>query len=97
MYKPVVLALMAKTTNERYEGIIKDYLSPAFGSLCLGDLSVLTAQRYFSNTENFAGLVARDGVEPPTPAFSGLRTTALSAFFFNNLTLQSGPGLVTIL
>jgi hypothetical protein len=42
-------------------------------------------------------MVARDGVEPPTPAFSGLRTTALSAFFFNNLTLQSGPGLVTIL
>jgi hypothetical protein len=48
-YKPIVLALMAKTTKERYEGIIKDYLSPVFGSLCLGDLSVLTAQRYFSN------------------------------------------------
>ena len=55
-YKPVVLALMAKTTKERYEGIIKDYLSPAFGSLCLGDLSVLAAQRYFSNAKNFAGL-----------------------------------------
>jgi integrase len=55
-YKPIVLALMAKTTKERYEGIIKDYLSPVFGSLCLGDLSVLTAQRYFSNTKNFAGL-----------------------------------------
>ena len=42
-------------------------------------------------------LVAREGVEPPTPAFSGLRTTALSASSFNNLTLQSGPSFVTIL
>jgi len=36
-------------------------------------------------------MVARDGVEPPTPAFSGLRTTSLSLPFFNNLTLQSWP------
>ena len=41
--------------------------------------------------------MAREGVEPPTPAFSGLRTTALSTLFFNNLTLQSGPSFVTIL
>jgi hypothetical protein len=42
-------------------------------------------------------MVARDGVEPPTPAFSGLRTTDLSPLAFNNLTLQSGPSFVTIL
>jgi hypothetical protein len=36
-------------------------------------------------------LVAREGVEPPTPAFSGLRTTSVSPLSFNNLTLQSGP------
>jgi hypothetical protein len=42
-------------------------------------------------------MVARDGVEPPTPAFSGLRTTSLSLPFFNNLTLQSGPSFVTTL
>ena len=42
-------------------------------------------------------MVARDGVEPPTPAFSGLRTTALSPLVFNNLTLQSGLSIVTIL
>ncbi len=45
----------------------------------------------------FRMMVARDGVEPPTPAFSGLRTTSLSPSFFNNLTLQSGPSFVTIL
>ena len=42
-------------------------------------------------------MVARDGVEPPTPAFSGLRSTSVSALSFNNLTLQSGPSFVTIL
>jgi len=35
--------------------------------------------------------------EPPTPAFSGLRTTGLSSWLFNNLTLQSGPSFVTTL
>jgi len=42
-------------------------------------------------------MVARDGVEPPTPAFSGLRTTSLSLPFFNNLTGQDGRIIVTIL
>jgi hypothetical protein len=42
-------------------------------------------------------VVARDGVEPPTPAFSGLRTTSLTPWFFNNLTLRSGPFIVTTL
>ena len=45
-------------------------------------------------TEN---MLAREGVEPPTPAFSGLRTTVLSPLFFSNETLQSGPSFVTIL
>jgi hypothetical protein len=43
----------------------------------------------------FRMMVARDGVEPPTPAFSGLRITSLSTWLFNNLTLQSGPSFVT--
>jgi hypothetical protein len=42
-------------------------------------------------------MVAREGVEPPTPAFSGLRTTSLSLLFFNNLTGQDGRFIVTIL
>ena len=50
-----------------------------------------------SKSLNLIWLVAREGVEPPTPAFSGLRTTALSPLVFNNLTLQSGPSFVTIL
>ena len=42
-------------------------------------------------------MVARDGVEPPTPAFSGLRSTALTSLSINNLTRQSGRFIVTIL
>ena len=43
------------------------------------------------------GLGQTDEQNRQSAAFSGLRTTALSALFFNNLTLQSGPSFVTIL
>ena len=39
---------MANTTQDRYKGVIKNYLVPAFGELCLRDLSRLTIQRYFA-------------------------------------------------
>jgi len=41
-------------------------------------------------------MVARDGVEPPTPAFS-VRSLGLTAFLINNLTSQSGRFIVTTL
>jgi integrase len=47
-YKPVVMPLLAKSTQERSEGVIKNYLMPTFGRLCLRDLTTLTVQRYFS-------------------------------------------------
>jgi integrase len=47
-YIPVVLPLMATSTRERYLGIIKNYLLPEFGELCLRDLDTLQLQRYFS-------------------------------------------------
>ena len=39
---------MAKSTRSRYNGVIRNYLIPAFGKLCLRDLSRLSVQRYFS-------------------------------------------------
>ena len=48
-YIPVVMPLMAKSTRGRSEGVIRNYLIPAFGKLCLRDLTVLSVQRYFSN------------------------------------------------
>src|SRR5215469_9755056 len=41
---------MAKSTRDRYKGVIENYLRPAFGKLCLRDLTRLAIQRYFSET-----------------------------------------------
>lgn len=46
VYIPVVLPTMAGSTRDRYEGIIKNYLKPQFGGLCLRDITVLTVDRY---------------------------------------------------
>jgi len=48
-YNSTLLPLMAKSTRGRYEGIICNYLTPAFGSKCLRDLTPLILQQYFSN------------------------------------------------
>jgi integrase len=48
-YMPVVMPLLAKSTRDRYEGVLKNYLLPTFGALCLRDLTPLSVQKYFSN------------------------------------------------
>lgn len=48
-YIPVVMPQMAKSTQDRYSGVIENYLKPQFGSLCLRDVSVLTVDRYFAD------------------------------------------------
>jgi hypothetical protein len=47
-YMPVVMPGMVKSTQVRTNGVIKNYLIPAFGELCLRDLSRLGIQRYFA-------------------------------------------------
>jgi integrase len=47
-YKPIVLPALAKSTQDRYESVIKNYLERVFGHLCLRDLTPLVVQRYFS-------------------------------------------------
>jgi integrase len=48
-YIPAVMPLFAKSTRDRYRGVIKNYLDPTFGKLCLRDLTPLAIQRYCSN------------------------------------------------
>jgi integrase len=48
-YKPTVMPLLAKSTQERSEGVIRNYLIPAFGNLCLRELTALVLQKYFSS------------------------------------------------
>ena len=47
-FLPVVMPLMAKSTQDRSRGVLDNYLCPTFGKLCLRDLTALTIQRYFS-------------------------------------------------
>ena len=47
-YKPVFLPTYAKSTQDRYKGVIENYLMKPFGVLCLKDISVLTVDRYFA-------------------------------------------------
>jgi integrase len=48
VYIPVVLPKMANSTQNRYSGVIENYLRPQFGGLCLRDVTVLTVDRYLS-------------------------------------------------
>ena len=45
---PLVMPQYAETTKARYQGVLDNYLMPAFGELCLRDLTLMTVQRYFS-------------------------------------------------
>ena len=51
-YTPVVMPQMAKSTQGRYSGVLKNYLKPQFGDLCLRDVTVLTVDRYFVGLGN---------------------------------------------
>ena len=48
VYNTDFLPLMAKSTQERYPSVIKNYLMPAFGKKCLRDLTPKTLQHYFT-------------------------------------------------
>src|SRR5271167_2311678 len=47
-YIPLVMPLLAKTTQDRYRGVLDNYLVLTFGKLCLRDLTPMLLQRYFS-------------------------------------------------
>jgi integrase len=47
-YMPTVLPLLASGTQGSYRGMINKYLLPAFADTCLGTITKLSLQRYFS-------------------------------------------------
>jgi integrase len=47
-YIPLEMPLLAKSTQERYQGVIEHYLIPSFGSMCLRDLTPQVLQQYLS-------------------------------------------------
>ena len=46
VYRDTVLKSMAKSTQSRYNSVLKNYLLPAFGQLCLRDITQRVVQRY---------------------------------------------------
>lgn len=48
VYEPIVLPTKAKSTTDRAMSVCKNYLEPAFGDMCLRDITTLTVQRYVS-------------------------------------------------
>src|SRR5436305_10680743 len=48
VYDATELPLLASSTQDRYRGIIANYLIPTFGSFCLRDMTSLTLQKYIS-------------------------------------------------
>ena len=57
-YKPTLLPLLAKTTQDSYEATIRKYILPAFKDCCLRDLTAMALQRYFSR-------MAAEGINYP--------------------------------
>lgn len=47
-YNTTFLPLMAKSSQQRYSGIIRNYLMPVFGEKCFRELTPMTLQRYFT-------------------------------------------------
>src|SRR5450759_762574 len=47
-YIPVALKAMASSTQDRSQGVIENYLKPAFGKSCLRDLTPMSLDRYFA-------------------------------------------------
>jgi integrase len=47
-YMPLEMPLLAKSTQDRYRGVIDHYVIPAFGALCLRDLTPMRLQQYLS-------------------------------------------------
>jgi integrase len=75
VYIPVVLPKMAKSTRERYSGVIKNYLKPQFGGLCLRDISTLMVDRYFSGFAEAP--LDRESIDKIRDVLSGVMASAV--------------------
>jgi Phage integrase, N-terminal SAM-like domain len=74
-YRPVVMPGFAKSTQNRTNGVLDNYLLPAFGNLCLRDLSRLSVQRYFS--EMASSPLAHESKDKIRDVLSSVLTSAV--------------------
>jgi integrase len=76
VYRTTSMPLMAKSTRDRYDGIIKNYLTPAFGEKCLRDLTPLTLQQYFSSMD--AGKLSYESRDKVRDLMSSILSSAVT-------------------
>jgi len=63
VYLPTMLPLMARSTQERSRGVIKNYLKLKFGGMCLRDMTALRLQKYMSGlSESSLSYESRDKI-----------------------------------
>jgi integrase len=74
-YNEVVLPTFAKSTKERYEGVIDNYLLPQFGDLCLRDITELTVDRFFAGFEKMD--LDHESVDKIRDVFSSICCSAI--------------------
>jgi integrase len=78
-YMPITLPQLSSTTQNCYRGVLGKYLLPAFGSLCLRDLTPRTLQRYFSNLS-----IPYPSLLKVRDAFSSVLRSAVPDFLVKN-------------
>lgn len=75
-YKPVNLPLLAKSTQDRSVSVIKNHIAPAFGDLCLRDLTPATVQRFCSGlATSELGHESRDKIRDVLSSILGAAVT----------------------
>ena len=68
----LVLTTMAKSTRDRAMSVYKNYIQPAFGEMCLRDITPLTGQRYGSSMADWnLSQESKDKVGDVCPASYG--------------------------
>jgi len=74
-YKPVVLPLLARTTQDCYQGVIRKHLKPSFSAVPLRDMTALTLQRFFSQMA--VDRIARPSIMKVRDALSSVLRSAV--------------------
>ena len=63
VYMQTMLPLLAKSSQERYRGVIKNHLKPQFSGMCLREMTPLILQRYLSGlSESSLAYESRDKI-----------------------------------
>jgi hypothetical protein len=84
-YNPLFFRLMATSTQDRYEGALKNCLLPAFGRKCLRVLTPMSLQAYFLGNGALAACARVEG-QNPRYALEHLQTAVTYGLLVKNPT-----------